>query len=452
MQWEGQAVSTSCDDVVLVDADGIHEGAMGTALFGLEPIGLGTTRRESLRGYLVRLAYEHSVRPRDLVARVLAQTEPTIGAWNYARFHARHAITLDGLGCYAEVFARALNGATGRRDLEELTLLPLVSLLAPNGQRLLSTWPRWCPQCLASDTLEQGGGHWQLRWSLAAACHCSEHDCRLLDRCSACGRAQPAIPRWPDLHHCDHCGACLATSEEDRTGATSADGIEALVDDLVASLGLMSPEPSQAWCRALERAVHATAERQRAALCRRMGLQPRALNAWFRNGEKVALDSMLRICAGLRLKPSQMLAGDAIGAAFSLRAVRHRPTLLVRHDVHKRAEVEECLTAALQSDHPQALRAVAERAGVSRGYLKYWFAEACRELTKRRAQLRLAARERRHAERIALIRDVVDAAVAAGIHPGRKLVEAAARRAGFSLMLDGLFEHYLNMAREWPTS
>jgi hypothetical protein len=56
-------------------------------------------------------------------------------------------------------------------------------------------------------------------------------------------------------------------------------------------------------------------------------------------------------------------------------------------------------------------------------------------------------REDRHAERIALIRDVVDGAVAAGIHPGRKLVEAAARRAGFSLMLDDLFEHYIGMVQ-----
>jgi hypothetical protein len=172
--------------------------------------------------------------------------------------------------------------------------------------------------------------------------------------------------RWPDLHHCDHCGACLAESEEDRTGARSADGIEVLVDDLVASLGLMSPEPAWAWCRALERAVYATTERQRAALCRRLGLQPRALNGWLRKGEKVALDSLLRICAGLRLKPSQMLEGDVIGKGVFLSATRHQRAPLVRHDMQKRAEVEACLKAALQSDHPPTLRSVAERAGVSR--------------------------------------------------------------------------------------
>ncbi len=194
--------------------------------------------------------------------------------------------------------------------------------------------------------------------------------------------------------------------------------------------------------------MRATNEQQRAALCRRLGLQPRALNGWLRKGDKVALDSMLRICAGLRLKPSQMLAGNAIGDAAPLGTTRHRCAPLVRHDEHKRAAVEARLKTALQFDLPPALRIVADRAGVSRGYLKYWFAQECRELTGLRAKLRLEARERRHAERIALIRDVVGAAVAAGAHPGRKLVEAAVRRAGFSLMLDGLFENYLGVMRD----
>lgn len=47
-----------------------------TVLYGLEPRGLGGPSRKSLRGYLVRLAAEHALRPRDLVARVLVQPRP----------------------------------------------------------------------------------------------------------------------------------------------------------------------------------------------------------------------------------------------------------------------------------------------------------------------------------------------------------------------------------------
>lgn len=87
-------LTSADDDEVLLVGCGDAVPAAGTRLFGLAPLGAGTSARESLRGYLVRLALEHSVLPRELVAKVLADIEPDVSALNYARFYARHAVTV----------------------------------------------------------------------------------------------------------------------------------------------------------------------------------------------------------------------------------------------------------------------------------------------------------------------------------------------------------------------
>ena len=81
-------MSTWCDEGVIPFDAAEMPLRIGTPLYGLVPAGLGTAFQESLRGYLVRLAVEHNVKPRELVGRVLATIDPSIAALKRAEYAA----------------------------------------------------------------------------------------------------------------------------------------------------------------------------------------------------------------------------------------------------------------------------------------------------------------------------------------------------------------------------
>lgn len=429
------------DEPHLAEASGPDAIGQGTSLYGLTPIGSGTSARESLRGYLVRLALEHSVRPRDLVSKVLAADEPAISKLDYASFYSRHAATLDGLGTYARLFVRALQAGTGRRDLAQHTLLPLSTLLAPNGQRLLAKAPRWCPECLAADTTGHGGGHWQLRWTLVALTHCSDHGRPLHSLCPQCNKAQPVIPRKSNLWHCDHCGASLGSGLVPEPGSKqpvprSTD----IIGDLIEFGDGNVPDAGQAWLAGIERALYATDEGTRAALCRSLGLQPRALNGWIKKGQKVSLDLLISVCDGLGALPSEVIAGEQL-------KVRDLPSVRMtgsrkRHSNQKRLYVKALLIAAVASERQSTLRELSTGAGVSRSYLRYWFPGLCDEIATKRAIGLASIRLRRNRWRAEVLRQAVHELLLAGVFPGRKRLEGVARRAGFSLVDSGVLAAY----------
>ncbi len=430
----------------MIPAERSQDLKVGTVLYGLEPRGLGGPARESLRGYLVRLAAEHALRPRDLVARVLVQLEPSISPWAYASFFARHALTIDGIGVYAETFARALGGGTGRRDLASLSMLPWASLLPPNGKSLLARRPRWCPECLRAGWATPDGAHWQLRWSLAAVSHCSDHGIPLHDRCGHCGRLQPALPRHPTIGYCDHCLSPLfdltSTNSQEQVRPTPG-GLETeqLIDELVAIQDGLARDPKESWLSFIDEAVASLGKGQRAALCRRMGFQPRAFNAWLQRQDRVSIGAIVRVCSALGCGARRVF-GEEPRHLSSLVPQQRAGARRVRHDENVRSLSARLLHQAVSQNAPPSLRDVASAAGVSRGYLRYWFDDQVAALTGARRRRVEHLRQARTAQRLELLRVLVTDVVASEQFPGRKLIESAARRHGFSLLDEGMLEIY----------
>lgn len=422
----------------------------GTALFGLVPIARGTAQREGLRGYLVRLACEHQVRPRDLIARVLGPSSQFVAQLDYARFYSRYAQPIDGLGWYARLFSSALNEATGRNDLQQLTLLPWSELLAPQGQTLLASHPQWCPECLAQG-LVNGIVWWQLRWSIAQFGWCPDHHVALMSRCPACGRPQPAVPRAPTLVHCDHCGCLLVESEASGSRAPPHEDerstMAALVSDLVDCQDRMDGEPLSRWKSFLLEQVAALPDHRRAALCRHVGLPARGLQGWLGKGKRVAMHSLLAVCLALGASPASIFADPqprsmrrACLAAGRVKAnTRPRP----RHSLAVRTAALHQLSEALHcAGMPPTLRELARTRGVSRAYLVYWFPAQCRAISARRKAVLAENRRVALEERTALIREAVKSLVQQGRFPGRKHVEAAVLAKGFSLRDPGYIDVY----------
>ena len=451
-------MSTWCDEGVIPFDAAEMPLRIGTPLYGLVPAGLGTAFQESLRGYLVRLAVEHNVKPRELVGRVLATIDPSIADWCYARFFSANALTIDGLGSYAKAFSDALNCGTGRRDLQTLTLQPWEGLLAPNGHPLLARVPRWCSCCLSGtdashlanrDRLGRDeASYWQLRWSLSVVTRCPIHDCALVDRCPRCGRHQPAIPRQPSLTRCDHCGHALGGNGRSGEVGDSSDGStegSAIVDGMISIQRRLNRPPRENWTSFLQEAVIKLGDGRRATLCRRMGFQPRALNAWLRGEERTALEVVVRLCAALRCSAESVFADG--GSEPSAEPQKRPGRQAVRHPQQIRDAAGARLVQAVRDEAPLPLKRLAESVGVSRAYMKYWHADLAARLIDTRAG---EARRRRCAqlrERAAFIETQIAEALQSGIVPGRKLVERLVREAGFSLMEDGWLDLYREILR-----
>ena len=248
--------------------------APGTPLYNLPLLGEGTAQVESLTSYIVRLARAHYLRPRDLIRRVAGVGRPEIVALCYARFFSRYAITVNGLGKYARLFADRFSELTGNPNLAHATLLPWHRLLAPNGSALLAPHPRWCGQCLMEDVQAGRSPYLRLAWSVGLEKYCIAHHTLLDDVCPSCGRVQPAIPQYADLFHCDHCHQPLLSQETlHRPNGAKPAANDLLttqsVADLIALNAVINPETTHLQFTAqLSREVERRTERNRAGLCR----------------------------------------------------------------------------------------------------------------------------------------------------------------------------------------
>src|SRR6266498_1177610 len=108
-----------------------------TALYPLDPIGIGTSAVESLASYVCRLAAVHALRSADLVTGVLAplagSTPQADGRPPLARCIPRvgnQVALINGVSDTAMVWAGALSTATGRGDIIFLTLQPCAGVFA----------------------------------------------------------------------------------------------------------------------------------------------------------------------------------------------------------------------------------------------------------------------------------------------------------------------------------
>ena len=422
----------------------------GTPLYNLPLLGEGTVQVESLTSYIVRLARAHYLRPRDLIRRVAGVGRPEIVALCYARFFSRYAITVNGLGKYARLFADRFSELTGNPNLAHATLLPWYKLLAPNGSALLAPHPRWCGRCWLEDVRNGNSPYHRLAWTIALEQYCVRHEMLLEERCPSCGRAQPALPRYADLVHCDRCYQPLVShlgpiTPPNKRHRQESFSTEQAIEDLLALNAIVDPETTHGQLvGSLNRAVTNLANGNRAAFCAAVGLQSRALNGWLSKGEHVSLKLLLHLRLLLGLKPTFTFGDVNLGKWQSSHpACQNQGPRRKYHSPKDRAQAKKLLVQALATpEEARSLSAIARELGVSRGYLSYWHPQLVRPLVEIR---RLAARERsmlRTQSHQDVIRAAIRQALDLGLEPGRKWVESAARKEGFSLMDADIFRVY----------
>jgi hypothetical protein len=450
--WGGLTLSPDFDDYTDEEFAPIHGRTM---LFNIEPIGIGTAQCEGLTSYIVRLAREHSLPMRRFVSRLLFSRTPDSQPRCDAKFFRQYAATINGVGSYAQRFAHAMNAATGRSDLELLTLRPWRGLLASNGNRLTSSWRRWCPDCLSSYVSE--GLHdvyWPLAWSMASVQHCHPHGVPLADRCPHCARRQPAIPRLADFARCDACRRSLIDSVVQSAASTQSavapSPALSVAEQLIAINGSVDPDTVHPrWAESVSLRI-AEMGLDRAAFCRRVGLNPRAMNAWINKGSGLSIDSLIKVLGGLDVSIS-----DVLFRRRSSRRVRQRPAgsssktprRRQSHPIELRVRASSLLDEAVAADEPVRLNEVATALGASTGFLRYWYPTKVALLRQRHLDIERAAREARQERHRHAVAAAVEQLISKGVYPGRKKVEAAVRARGASLIEPHNFTAYQSAVR-----
>ena len=175
-----------------------------------EPKGLGTPQVESLTGYLQRVSNEHLIPPSSVFLEEVLPVFLEKGLYrgrdrDIVRLHAR---TMNGAGDHARTGVEAMATLTGRRDLATLSFLTVADVAKVASRGIVARGKRWCPCCWTADgQLEER--YERKVWNLSVVEACAIHGVALMNRCSGCGLAQPAIASDVRVGVCSHCGRDL---------------------------------------------------------------------------------------------------------------------------------------------------------------------------------------------------------------------------------------------------
>ncbi|AVC45442.1 TniQ family protein [Rhizobium leguminosarum] len=160
------------------------------------PVTVVPQPEELLSSWLHRLAYANGVAPKAF-ARVLGLNP---GMWSAALDLRLPANIANLLSAKTGIAPDHLAAMTLSHGLPRQLLLPLRN----DGHHWASTWLQFCCRCLADDAQP----YFRRRWRLATRVSCTEHGCRLRDRCPSC-HGRIAVFDQAELvpqHYCVACG------------------------------------------------------------------------------------------------------------------------------------------------------------------------------------------------------------------------------------------------------
>lgn len=175
-------------------------------LYPLRPMGLGTSKVESLVSYLSRLAQAHWVTGSCLYARLL---------YPLAEWGKEMTCHSEILRAYSSFYSlRQVNERTGKviHALENITCQPsLMSLTHLTWKRLLDQpiptrkYRAWCPPCYRDWQATRSVMYEPLSWSLQIVKVCSRHQFWLESLCPNCERQLRTVDSRLRAGFCSYC-------------------------------------------------------------------------------------------------------------------------------------------------------------------------------------------------------------------------------------------------------
>lgn len=349
-----------------------------TAVYALEPLGIGTPTTESLTSYIVRLAEAHSVTVGDFIGRLLSEIPNPMGtlltqaAVKFrAGSHGFHACgyAINGNTERSAKWVCALETATGRSDLRHLTLLSLSSALP---QQMFRRCRAWCPACLE---------HWRsmglvvyepLAWTCELSCCCAVHKFYLRTTCHRCRSQFGPLGAFSRIGYCPRCGGWLGQDIGDvEPAGESIAGQQQLwaseqIGQLLAMLPHFAAETACGYFRGnlavyLKEVVGGNV----AALAEYIHSPRSILQNWLDGRAMPRLESLLRIARALNVSAAGFffrkapIASDVATAKQSVAALGDRGVSPSR----TASEIGKVLRRAVKMEVPISLSEVARTLG-----------------------------------------------------------------------------------------
>src|SRR6266581_2597851 len=431
-------------------------------LYSLPPCNVETIWRESLTGYINRLARTHHISPRDLVAQEIL---PRLGDGFYLSpprlaLLGAQGMSLNGAGDLARAWTGVLERLTAQTDLHLLTLRWWIGDLSPRRQ--LREAPAWCPSCL-SGWREKGDIIYQpLFWMFQIVMTCPRHQNFLVDRCPSCQKKQKIITtNKTEPGECTHCKAWLGAEVYDRPRQAQDDTLiswqswvmNALEELHTASLvtDVLQWEP---FFRHLARCLKE--EKAYSKLARLTGISRENLHQWVSEDDVYTptLEAICRFCYVCDMTPLQVMRGQLAGLQQTIQngTAVHPPRPRRSHRYVDQEQCQAFLQAILDGrEEPLGVYQAARRLGYAEArQLRYHFPQECAEITQRAK----AYRKQRKEQRLAQVREEVRRAMlslhAQGIYPSQRqlrsllpggfMLQPAAKEAWYATLHELGFE------------
>lgn len=345
-----------------------------TRFYPLEPIGVGTPLVEGLTGYLLRLAEAHALPVAALteeLRRCAPIAPPGPGGTEKDYPYGLLSYSANGVEESATKWARALNAATLRSDLRNLTLLAFEGFLC--SLSLFRRFRAWCPACLEEWRTADRSIYEPLLWSLSVACVCPYHGQPFVSICPRCGRPMRPIMSSSRPGHCGRCGGWLgampAQARPEDTSVTAPERwVSSAAGDLLALALRVGHQPAtlrMAFRENVDACVRHLFNGNGAEFAKFIGCTATSVYNW-RNGKATPrIDQLLQVSERLRIPIAAfLLSGAGTGSVdwktikpaatnYATPAVLHRP----------RAKMRQTLRMVLNERPAPSLSEVARRLG-----------------------------------------------------------------------------------------
>ena len=362
-----------------------------STLFHLEPIGIGTPYVESLSGYIARLAKEHFLSTRHLMAKIVAPLICKPNIINDKGNFKRHARAMNGLGVTATDLIRVLQKLTLRDDLQLTTMVPWAGVLPLRF--LIKPIRAWCPECYEEWQASNKAVYEPLIWALAPVTACCKHYIYLDDTCPYCGHQQHHLSSGSRPGHCFRCTRWLGRISEGvpRNHVTIAGGelewqrwVYKNIGEILALSSLANLQARANFAKGLAKQIDTISYGRINDFSLLLSVDGHTVRQWLKGKQLPTLEMLLQVSARLNQSLVELLC---IGTAIEPLTMTENPSP-IKASLSKSnegpinwEEARERLQLALEEFPPRGVEPIAQQIGISKETLKRRFPELCRNLS-----------------------------------------------------------------------
>jgi hypothetical protein len=353
--------------------------------YGLPLIGVGTPQVESLRSYLLRLAADHSMIPREVIATVASRNADYRPDAN--RTVIWRCFPVSGTSDRAERLAMMLSDATGV-DLVPGTLARFRRVISARRLCCVQT-ARYCPECVRQ-RVEDAHVHAPLLWELQVVNACPVHGVLL----SAANCGAPSSARLPPNRRVSLpgvCGRCGSIGFRCNGASELAGERDLWVAAQVGKLLALSATESKSLTREMLTAgIREVVNMRFDGKPVRAATQARLARAtvlhWLEGTEGVELAALLELAHLADADVTELFRGryTEVGAAIDAHGRSANSRILPpRYERHDWTSVQAALVNAANDENMPSLLSVLASLGIDSSDARRRYPTECRAVASR---------------------------------------------------------------------